>query len=211
MLSRRHIFLTAFDGGTLYTQCFDRETGRLVWERAEQPVRHEDAHVLQRAVGGHAGHRRRERLRVLPRPGVVSYDAAGAVRWKQPMGPFTNRMGAVASPIIAGPSLVLVLDQIRGVLNCRAVARDRRGAVESARQRDGCVDDAGALRAAGSSRRRLSRPAAANSAAHAVESGERLWTHKGMAPAMVASPVVTGDTVVGFGYGYDATPPSPRR
>ena len=42
---------------------------------------------------------------------------------------------------------------------------------------------------------------------HAVESGERLWTHKGMAPAMVASPVVTGDTVVGFGYGYDSTPP----
>ena len=46
VLSRRHIFLTAYDAGTLYTQCFDRETGRLVWERAEQPVRHEDAHVL---------------------------------------------------------------------------------------------------------------------------------------------------------------------
>jgi outer membrane protein assembly factor BamB len=27
-----------------------------------------------------------------------------------------------------------------------------------------------------------------------------------MAPVMVASPVVTGDTVVGFGYGYDAAP-----
>ena len=42
---------------------------------------------------------------------------------------------------------------------------------------------------------------------HSVESGARLWTHPGMAPAMVASPVVTGDTVVGFGYGYDGTPP----
>ena len=40
---------------------------------------------------------------------------------------------------------------------------------------------------------------------HSVESGARLWTHAGMAPAMVASPVVTGDTVVGFGYGYDST------
>ena len=29
---------------------------------------------------------------------------------------------------------------------------------------------------------------------HSVESGARLWTHPGMAPAMVASPVVTGDT-----------------
>jgi hypothetical protein len=43
--------------------------------------------------------------------------------------------------------------------------------------------------------------------AHAVDSGARLWTHSGLAPSMVASPVVTGDTVVGFGYGYDATPP----
>ncbi len=43
--------------------------------------------------------------------------------------------------------------------------------------------------------------------AHAIATGERLWTHKGLAPAIVASPVVSGDTVVGFGYGYDATEP----
>ena len=42
---------------------------------------------------------------------------------------------------------------------------------------------------------------------HAVESGARLWTHPGVAPTMVASPVVTGDTVVGFGYGFDSMPP----
>jgi hypothetical protein len=44
--------------------------------------------------------------------GVISYDAAGAVRWKMPMGPFANREGAAASPIIAGSSLILVLDQL---------------------------------------------------------------------------------------------------
>ena len=33
VLSRRHVFLTAYDEGALYTQCFDRETGRLLWER----------------------------------------------------------------------------------------------------------------------------------------------------------------------------------
>ena len=106
VLSRRHIFLTAFDEGTLYTQCFDRETGRLVWERAEQPVRHEDAHVLNEpsaATPVTDG----ENVYVFFRDlGVVSYDATGAVRWKRPMGPFTNRMGAVTSPIIAGTSLV---------------------------------------------------------------------------------------------------------
>jgi hypothetical protein len=111
VLSRRHIFLTAFDGGALYTQCFDRATGRLVWERAEQPVRHEDAHVLNEpsaATPVTDGDNVYVFFRDL---GVISYDPAGAVRWKRLMGPFTNRMGAVTSPIIAGSSLLLVLDQ----------------------------------------------------------------------------------------------------
>jgi outer membrane protein assembly factor BamB len=46
VLGRRHVFLTAYDGGALYTQCFDRETGRLLWERQEAPVRHEHASSL---------------------------------------------------------------------------------------------------------------------------------------------------------------------
>ena len=111
VLSRRHVFLTAFDQGALYTQCFDRETGRLVWERSEAPARHEDAHVLNEpsaATPVTDG----ENVYVFFRDfGVVSYDAAGAVRWKKAMGPFANRLGAVASPIIAGSSLMLVLDQ----------------------------------------------------------------------------------------------------
>ena len=72
--------------GPLYTQCFDRETGRLVWERAEQPSRHEDAHVLNEpsaATPVTDG----ENVYVFFRDlGVVSYDATGrrpleAARW----------------------------------------------------------------------------------------------------------------------------------
>jgi len=34
VLTRLHIFLTAFENGKLFTQCFDRETGKLLWERS---------------------------------------------------------------------------------------------------------------------------------------------------------------------------------
>ena len=30
VLTQRHIFLTAFENGKLFTQCFDRETGKLL-------------------------------------------------------------------------------------------------------------------------------------------------------------------------------------
>ena len=34
VLTKRYIFLTGFEKENLYTQCFDRETGKLLWERS---------------------------------------------------------------------------------------------------------------------------------------------------------------------------------
>ena len=206
VLSRRHIFLTAFDGGTLYTQCFDRETGRLVWERSEQPQRHEDAHVLNEpsaATPVTDG----ENVFVFFRDlGVVSYDPDGAVRWKRMMGPFTNRMGAVASPIIAGRSLLLVLDQTdRSSIVALSLAT---GEVqwETARSETDAWATPFVYDPSGVAPQVITA-GAGQYGGHALDNGRRLWSHKGMAPAIVASPVMAGNTVVGFGYGYDSTPP----
>jgi len=206
VLTSRHVFLTAYDGGALYTQCFDRATGRLAWERSEPPARHEDAHVLSEPAAA-TPVTDGENVYVFFRDfGLISYDAAGAVRWRKPMGPFANRMGAVASPIIAGTSLVLVLDQFEG---SEIVALSlATGAVQwkiARSETDAWTTPA--LYAPPGQPAQIVTAGGGSFGGHSVESGARLWTHKGMAPAMVASPVVTGDTVVGFGYGYDGTPP----
>jgi outer membrane protein assembly factor BamB len=206
VLSRRHIFLTAFDGGTLYTQCFDRETGRLVWERSEQPKRREDAHILNEpsaATPVTDG----ENVFVFFRDlGIVSYDAAGTVRWRREMGPFTNRMGAVASPIIAGPSLLMVLDQtdrssiVALSLSTGEVQWETPRSETDAWATPLVYDPTGKAP-------QVVTAGAGQYGAHALGTGQRLWSHKGLAPAIVASPVMTGNTLVGFGYGYDSTPP----
>jgi outer membrane protein assembly factor BamB len=205
VLSRRHVFLTAFDQGALYTQCFDRETGRLVWERSESPARRDAAHVLNEPAAA-TPVTDGENVYVFFRDfGLVSYDAAGAVRWKKAMGPFVNRFGAVASPIIAGSSLILVLDQFeRSSIVALSLAT---GAVqwETARQEL----EAWATPVVYAPQGQPAQIVTAGSGffgGHAVENGARLWTHAAMAPVVVASPVVSGDTVVGFGYGYDAAP-----
>ena len=41
VLTRYHIFLTAFENGKLFTQCFDRATGELLWERSVERPRAE--------------------------------------------------------------------------------------------------------------------------------------------------------------------------
>jgi outer membrane protein assembly factor BamB len=206
VLTRRHIFITAFENGKLYTQCFDRETGRLVWERSEQPQRHEDAHVLNEPAAA-TPVTDGENVYVFFRDlGVVSYDAAGAVRWKRLMGPFTNRMGAVASPIIAGSSLLLVLDQIdRSSIVALSLSTGEvqwetpRGETD-AWATPLVYDPTG-------NAPQVVTAGAGQYGAHALATGQRLWSHKGLAPAIVASPVMTGNTLVGFGYGYDSTPP----
>ena len=46
VLAARHIFLTAHESGKLFTQCFDRESGKLLWERSVDRARTEPANSL---------------------------------------------------------------------------------------------------------------------------------------------------------------------
>lgn len=206
VLTARHVFLTAYDEGRLFTQCFDRASGALVWERSETPARHEVAHVLNEPAAATPA-TDGENVYVFFRDfGVVSYDPAGAVRWRRAMGPFHNRMGAVASPIVDGNSLILVLDQIEHS-SIVALSLDD-GAVQWQALRTEADAWATPLRydAAGVAPQVITA-GAGQYGGHALKDGRRLWSHKGLAPAIVASPVMAGDVVVGFGYGYDSTPP----
>jgi outer membrane protein assembly factor BamB len=207
VLSRRHVFLTAFDQGALYTQCFDRETGRLVWERAESPTRREETHLLNEPAAT-TPVTDGENVYVFFRDfGVISYDAAGTVRWKKAMGPFANRFGAVASPIIAGSSLILVLDQFERSSIVALSLKSGEVQWQVARQEPEAWATPVLYAPPGKpSQMQIVTAAGGSFGGHAVKSGARLWSHTGLAPVMVASPVVQGDTVVGFGYGYDAAP-----
>ena len=206
VLTERHVFVTAFDEGRLFTQCFDRSSGTLLWERGETPARREVAHVLNEPAAA-TPVTDGEHVYVFFRDlGVVSYDGRGNVRWKRAMGPFHNRMGAVASPIVVGRSLVLVLDQIE---RSSIVALSlENGAVqwEAVRAEADAWATPLVYDAAGVTPQIITA-GAGQYGGHALGDGRRLWSHKGMAPAIVASPVMAGDVVVGFGYGYDSTPP----
>ena len=206
VLSRRHVFVTSYDGGRLFTQCFDRATGALVWERSETPARQEVAHILNEpsaATPVTDG----ENVYVFFRDlGIVSYDPAGKVRWKREMGPFHNRMGAVASPILAGGALVMVLDQTdhSSIVALSPATGDVLW--ETPRTETDAWATPLIYDPTGNAPQVVTA-GAGQYGAHALGTGKRLWSHKGLAPAIVASPVMTGNTLVGFGYGYDSIPP----
>jgi len=205
VLSARHVFLTGYDKEKLITQCFDRATGRLLWERVENRAHKQDVNLLNNPAAitpvtdG-------ENVYVFFKDfGLVSYDAAGKLRWKVPLGPFTNSMGLGASPIVAGDSIILVADQLT---NSYIAAFDRRNGEirwKIARQEsEGWGTPV--LYTPGSSAPLILTAGQGQYGAHRVTDGKRVVSHPGLSPGMVASPVLDHDTIYAFGYGADHGP-----
>jgi outer membrane protein assembly factor BamB len=206
VLTRRQVFLTALENGKLFTQCFDRETGKLLWERSVDRGRVEPAHTLNHAAAITPVTDGEVVYAFFPEYGLVAYDAAGKERWKTPLGPFSNENGHSSCPIVAGENVILVVDQMLGSY---IAAFDRRnGELRWKTPREEMDGYATPL---------LYHPAGAAAAvitasrgqlgAHRVDNGKRLWSWKNLSPSEVASPILVNDTLFTFGYGNDRATP----
>ena len=202
VLTSRHIFLTACENGKLYTQCFARKTGKMLWERAETRPRAEFGNVRNDPAAITPATDGENVYAFFADLGMLSYDAAGKLRWKLPLGPFTNMMGMATSPILAGPSVILVADQND---DSYIAAFDRRNGEirwKTARgEKDGWASPV--LYEAPGAAAQILTTSRGQLGSHRVEDGKRAWTHDRLSPAIVASPILDRDVLYTFGYGHD--------
>ena len=206
VLTRRHVFLTALENGKLFTQCFDRQTGKLLWERSVDRGRVEPAHPLHHPAAITPVTDGEMVYVFFPEYGLLAYDAEGKERWKVPLGPFSNENGHSSCPIIAGDNIILVLDQMLG--SYIAAFDKRNGELRWKTPREEMDGYATPL---------LYQPAGAapvvltvsrgQLGAHRVDNGKRLWSWKKLSPSEVASPILVNDTLFTFGYGNDSASP----
>ncbi len=205
VLAARHVFLTSFDDGKLYTSCYDRGTGKLLWERSIDKPREEQVNKLNHPAGISPVTDGENVYAFFKDFGLVSYDAAGKLRWQTPLGPFVTSMGLGASPILAGDSVVILADQLESSF---IAAFDRtNGEMKWKTPREEGEGWATPLL--------YTPPAGAPQiltigrglfGAHSVSTGKRLASVPQFSPAVVASPVLSGDVIYGFGYGNDEPP-----
>jgi len=210
VLTQRHVFLTALEKDKLYTQCFDRATGKLLWERSVDRGRVEPSHnnnhpaSVTPVTDGEAVYV------FFPEHGLIAYGVDGKERWNVRMGPFTNENGHSTSPIIAGGNIVLVLDQMIG--SYIAAFDKRNGELQWKTPREEMDGYTTPL---------LYEPKGAppvvittsrgQLGAHRVDNGKRLWSWKNLSASSVASPILVNDRLFSFGYGNDrATPFAPQ-
>ena len=206
VLTPRHVFLTAFENGKLFTQCFDRATGKLLWERSVHRARVEEAHHLNHPAAITPVTDGEAVYAFFPEYGLAAYDADGKERWDTPLGPFSNENGHSSCPIVAGENIVLVLDQMVGSY---IAAFDRRNGELRWKipreEMDGYATPL--LYEPKGSAPVVITGSRGQLGAHRVDNGKRLWTLKGLSPSEVASPILVNDTLFTFGYSNDTMTP----
>lgn len=206
VLTRRHIFLTAVDGGKLYTQCFDRETGKLLWERFVERERTETVHALNHPAAITPATDGDNVYVFFYDYGLLSYGPKGDLRWQVRLGPHSNGMGHGSCPILADGKVILVLDQMIG--SSISAFDQRNGELRWRTSREELEGWSTPLIYQPEGKDALVVTASRSLlGAHRVSDGKRLWTRTKIAPSMVASPILDGDTLFFFGYGVDEMSP----
>jgi len=206
VLTERHIFLTGFEKEKLFTQCFDRQTGKLLWEAAENRTYRQSGNLLNNPAAITAVTDGENVYAFFKDFGLISYDPAGKVRWRVRLGPFITTMGLGSSPIIAEDSVVLVADQIQGSyiaafdrrtgeMRWKTAREESEGWATPLLHRSPC--SAPLIVTAGQGRY----------GGHRLTDGKRTFSQPGFSPATVASPVLGADTIFAFGYGGDSESP----
>lgn len=105
------VYVTASEGSKLLTISLDAKTGKEFWRREISKRRQQNTYAANDPAS--------------PSPvadgtgvyvffadfGLAAYNADGTERWRMPLGPFKNFYGMAASPILAGETVIQVLDQ----------------------------------------------------------------------------------------------------
>ena len=210
VLTSTRVFLTAAEQGKLFTQCFDRQTGRLLWESAEKQPREEQVNPLNHPAALTPVTDGDNVYAFFKDFGLVSYDASGKPRWKVPLGPYTVSMGLGGSPILASDSVVVVADQLQDSFIAAFATRDGEMKWKTPREE---AEGWGTplLHAPPGGPAQVLTVSRGMFAAYRAGSGRRTVDLAGLSPAIIASPILDGNILFLFGYGNDTPPPFSTR
>ena len=206
VLTETRLFLTGFEKETLYVQCFDRATGKLLWERSEPRPRKEDIQQLNHPAAISPVTDGENVYVFFKDFGLLSYDPAGKLRWRVPLGPFNNTMGLGASPILAGDLLILQADQFQDSYIAAYSQRNGELRWKIAREESESWATPMLYQSPGQPQQIIAA-GAGQLGGHSVKDGKRTFSYPGVSPAMVSSPVMEGGNLFAFGYGASAMPP----
>lgn len=203
VLSERHVFLTSASDDKLWTHCYERRSGKLVWQKAAARPRRAFTHPLNEPAAPSPVTDGANVYAFFEDWGLVSYDAAGKLRWQTPLGPFSNNQGIGASPIFLDGRIVLQIDQAADSYIAAFNAADGETIWRAARSEHESWATPIAYRPPG-------RPAHLLTVgdglfgAHEARSGKRTLNEFKLGGYIPASPVLEDNVLIAYGYNIAA-------
>ena len=203
------LYLTALEGDTLVTLALDAKTGAASWRREIPRARSARIYAGNSTATPTAASDGENLYVFFPDLGLVSFDAAGAERWRLALGPFDSFYGISSSPVVHERTLALVCDQPSGAF-VLAVDKDT-GRVRWRTERKQATTEGystPAVYVPPGGRPQLVVSGTYRVDGYDLESGENLWWigRQGIYP--IGSPVLFGDMVIAVSEGGD-TPAYP--
>ena len=195
------LFITAVEDEKLFTYALDRNTGDTVWRRECPRPRQTRFHSKNGSAAASAAVDENTVVVFFDEFGMLAYDHAGKELWRRPMGPFDNRYGMAASPVIVDGVVVMPCDQQGGSFVLGVAKRtgeelwrvDRPAAVSGH-----CTP---VIYEPPEGNKQFILPGSFLLDSYDVKTGERVWWINGLASEMKSVPVLIGDTLWIHGFG----------
>lgn len=199
------IFLTGFEGESLFTIALERSSGRVLWRREmarerQGPLREPNRPAAPSAVTDG------ENVYVFFQDlGLVSYGPDGNERWRVPLGPFNNPFGMGASPILAEGKLIMVCDS---ETESFVIAVDQETG-KPAWRHDRPMAKRGystpvLWNPPDGSGLQFLIPGSFELQARSVETGEKIWWVRSLTWQLKPTPVIEDDTIYVLGWAGEA-------
>jgi outer membrane protein assembly factor BamB len=195
VLTETRIFLNAVEDERLYTICLDRENGEILWKAEVPRPRREEFNRVTNAAATTPVTDGENVYAFFGDFGLISFDAGGKERWRQPLGPFDNRNGHGSSPILVDGMLILICDSDR---NSYVLALDKdTGQPVWKADRPEITRGYGtpAVYRPANGPAELIVPGAYIVMSYGLATGKPLWWVTGMAWQLKAVPIIDGDTI----------------
>ncbi len=203
VLAGEHLFLTGAEGDELLTICLRRRDGSILWRRTAPRSRTSQLNRLNHPASPSPASDGMNVYVFFADYGLLSYDAEGNERWRLPLGPFDNWMGMASSPIVAEDKVIMVCDQDSGSF---MIAVDRAtGKVIWRTERPEYTRGFAtpSLHRPPDGPPELIVPGAYRVAGYSLETGEMLWSVRGIAFEVKSLAVTDGAML--FVHGWSST------
>ena len=207
ILLGNRIYLTALKDEALVTIAIDRQTGRVLWERAAPRVKTNVVDKRNNPASPSPAVEANGVYVFFPDYGLIAYDETGATRWTMPLGPFNNVYGMGASPVIVGDLVVLACDQSLGSFIMAVNKRTGRVQWKADRPEAKSGHSTPIVWRGPDGRDEIVLPGSFLLTAYDAATGRKLWWVGGLSFEMKSTPVIGGNTIYVNGYGAPVNDP----